>query len=438
MKRKMMNRLIKWKEKKYHKPLILKGVRQVGKTHLLTEFGKNHFEKCHYLNFEKNPNLGRFFEKDLDPKRILTDISFYLNSSITPGKDLLIFDEIQQAPKALTSLKYFQEDCPELHICSAGSLLGINLNSGSFPVGKVTMETLRPLSFQEFLMANEDKAIHFIEAIKMDEGISDVVHEHLWQQLQYYFITGGLPESITTFIEYKENLFEAFSQVRKKQNDLLNAYYADIAKHSGKINAMHIDRVFRSIPTQLQQAHNGTISKFKFKGVVPGISHYDRLAGAIDWLEAAGLIIKVYIVNSGRIPLKGYIKENFFKLLLFDVGILGAMSEISPKHILRQDYGSYKGYFAENYLAQELLAQGRDTLFSWQDKKSEIEFVLEIDGEIVPIEVKSGKATKSKSLQQFAEKYHSPYQVIFSAKPLDRKRTVRHYPLYLAGHFPLS
>ncbi len=430
-----MGQLIAWKTEKERKPLLLKGVRQVGKTHLLKEFGRQSFRKCHYFNFEKQPGLAKIFEPDLNPKRILDELSFYLNEPIRIGEDLVIFDEVQEEPKALTSLKYFQEDCPELHLCAAGSLLGLHLNTGSFPVGKVVFKTLRPMSFEEFLMAGSDKALPYFQKFSSKDKTSDVVHEHLWEMLKHYLIVGGLPEVVATYYAYKENLFEAFSQVRKKQDDLLNSYYADIAKHAGKVNAMHIDRIFRSVPTQMSQVQDGSVARYKFKGVVPGVTHYDRLASAIDWLEAAGLIIKVHIANTGLLPFKGYTKENFFKLLLFDVGILGQMSGLSPKAILDADYGSYKGYFAENFVAQEFLNQGINDLFSWQENNAEIEFLLEIEGSVIPVEVKSGLNTRAKSLTVFSDKYHPPYEVLLSGRPFDGKwqRGIRLYPLYLAS-----
>ena len=434
-----MSRLVAWKEELPRKPLLLKGVRQVGKTHLLKEFGRIHFSQCHYFNFEKQPQLAKIFEPDLVPERILKELSFFLDRPIHIGQDLVVFDEIQELPKALTSLKYFQEECPKLHLCGAGSLLGLHLSSGSFPVGKVTFETLRPMSFEEFLIANEDKSLPFLENLTDKSKISPIVHEHLWEQLKRYFIVGGLPEVVSTYCERKNDLFEAFAQVRKKQDDLLTSYYADIAKHSGKINAMHIDRVFRSIPMQMQQVQDNSIARFKFRGVVPGVTHYDRLAGAIDWLEAAGLAIKIQIVNTGYLPFKGYTKENLFKLVLFDVGILGSMSGLSPKVILDYDYGSYKGFFAENFVAQELLGSGKESLFSWQEHKAEIEFVVEMNGDVIPLEVKSGMVAKAKSLHTFSEKYQPPYQVIFSGRPMHIKENTgeQNYPLYLAGWFPI-
>ncbi|MCP5490705.1 MAG: ATP-binding protein [Chlamydiales bacterium] len=440
MHRKMMDKLVTWKNEKKRKPLLLKGVRQVGKTHLLKEFGRQHFSACHYVNFEKEQALAKVFEPDLDPKRILTELSFYLDQPINIGKDLVIFDEIQELPKALTSLKSFQEDCPELHLCGAASLLGLHLGPASFPVGKVTFETLRPMSFEEFLIANQDKSLPMIQKLKAKNEIPAIMHEHLWEQLKRYFVVGGLPEVVVTYMEEKSDLYKSFSSVRKKQEDLLNAYYADIAKHSGKINAMHIDRVFRSVPAQLSQVNDGSVSRFKFKDVVPGISHYNRLAGAIDWLEAAGLVLKIHIVNSGLLPFKGYVKENLFKLMLFDVGLLGSMSGIPAKVIIDADYGSYKGYFAENFVAQEMIDLLGGTLFCWQEKNAEVEFLTEVLGKVIPIEVKSGSVTRAKSLKAFSEKYKPAYEVVFSGREMkvQKDKKTRYYPLYLAGYFPIN
>lgn len=439
MKRKMMERLVEWKKGEFCKPLILKGVRQVGKTHLLKEFGRLYFDQVHYFNFEKEPRLSKIFEQDMVPERILSELSFYIDRSIDVGRDLVIFDEIQEAPKALTSLKYFQEECPKLHICGAGSLLGLHLNPASFPVGKVTFETLRPMSFEEFLMAVEDKSLSFFQAFSFKGKVPDVVHERLFSVLKHYFIVGGLPEVVATYANSRSSLFETLSLVRKKQQDLLDTYYADIAKHSGKVNAMHIDRVLSSIPAQLSQTQDGSIAKFKFKGVVPGVTHYDRLSGAIDWLEAAGLALKVSITNTGHLPFAAYSKESFFKLLIFDIGMLGSMANLSPKSILNYDYGSYKGYFAENFVAQELTMLGLGKLFTWQEKTAEVEFLVEVDGKVIPVEVKSGSVVKAKSLKVFSEKYSPDYQVIFSGRPfvVNEQKSVHYYPLYFTGKFPL-
>ncbi len=435
-----MDQLSRWKGGKHRKPLLLLGVRQVGKTYILKEFAASHFPSYHYVNFEKEPGLNRLFKPDLNPKRIIDELSFHLGQPINIAEDLVIFDEIQACPKALTSLKYFQEDLPKLRICGAGSLLGIHLAPTSFPVGKVSMLTLCPMSFEEFLMADEDnKSVEILRKLTLSGTIPEIIHEHLWNQMKRYFVVGGMPEAVSTYCENKDNLFVAFSLVREKQDHLITAYYADMAKHSGKINAMHIDRVFRSVPTQLEKEQDGSAGKFRFKGVIPGVSHYQRLASAIDWLVAAGLVIKVNIVNSGNLPFKAHSKENIFKLLLFDIGILGAMCHLSPKVILDYNYGSYKGYFVENFVAQAFYCSGPQELFCWNEKTAEVEFLREIEGQIIPIEVKSGSTTKTKSLKVFSEKYHPIYRVILSGKSfhIDEKNGLHFYPLYLADRFPL-
>ncbi len=430
-----MDKLISWKGDQRRKPLLLIGVRQVGKTYLLREFGQAQFGTYHYFNFEKEPQLASIFEPDLNPQRILNELSFHVGKPIDFTRDLILFDEIQACPNALTSLKYFQEDLPEVAICGAGSLLGVYLGPVSFPVGKVTLLHLRPMTFEEFLLAcGEEKSI---EALRARE-IPEIVHRHLWNQLKHYFITGGMPEIVQTYCENRGQLFDAFSLVREKQEMLVAAYIADMAKHSGKVNAMHLGRLFHSVPTQLEKENTQGAARFKFKGVVPGVSHYQRLVGAIDWLISAGLVIKVSIVESATLPLRSHAKENRFKLLLFDVGILGSMSGLSPKAILDYDYGSYKGYFAENFVAEELLCATEQELFSWSKKSAEVEFLLSQNEGVVPLEVKAGSVTKSKSLQIFAEKYHPKRQIIVSGKPLNLKGEKSYYPLYMAGFLNTS
>lgn len=441
MNRDLLSHLLQWKIKKDRKPLILKGARQVGKTFLLKAFGSEYFPQCHYINFEKDLALEKLFERNLDPKRIIDELSFYLDHPINIQQDLVIFDEIQACPKALTSLKYFYEDMPALALCAAGSLLGIHLNSGSFPVGKTDFMYMHPLTFTEFLSGiGDEKSAFFIKNISTQTTISDLIHQHLWDRFKLYLIVGGLPEIVDTYRQHQDNVYQALQTVRTKQHELINGYYADIAKHSGKVNAMHVDRIWQSIPSQLARTENGSATKFKFKGVISGIDRYSRLANVIDWLEGAGLIIKVQIAHSAQLPLTAYTKENAFKLFLFDVGILGAMSDLSPKTIFDYDYGTYKGYFAENFVAQEFLTASEKPLYGWQEGTAEVEFLREIHGDIIPIEVKSGWVTQTKSLKVFAQKYRPKFQTIMSANHLfiDKKHHIYRYPLYLAGQFPLS
>ena len=440
MKRLILQELKNWRRKKNRKPLIIKGVRQTGKTYILKQFGESDFTASHYINFEHHQKSANLFKDDFDPKRIVSDLSFLLDTPINTKNDLLIFDEIQACQNALTSLKYFAEQLPELALCCAGSLLGLHLGETSFPVGKVDFFHMNPMCFAEFLGAIEDqKSLDLLNQCANTNFISDIVHEHLWQQFKIYLITGGLPEVVQTYLENKNDLYTALTLVRKKQNEIIYGYYADIAKHAGKTNAMHIDRVWRAVPSQLAQSHDGSAKRFQFKGIIPGIDRYQRLANVIDWLLAAELVIKIPILEHVELPLMAYAEESHFKLYSFDVGILGALSDLSPKSILDYDYGTYKGYFAENFVAQELLAKNRINLYSWQEKRAEIEFLYQLDNQIIPIEVKSGWVMRNQSLNKYAEKYRPPYRVTLSAQSLhiDLEHHYHHYPLYMAYWFPL-
>lgn len=441
MKRHIWHKLQEWQIQKRRKPLILNGVRQCGKTHALQHLARTCFAASHYFNFEKDKKLQAIFKPDLLPSRILDELGYYQDKPIDIEHDLVIFDEIQSCPEALTSLKYFHEEMPKLALCCAGSLLGVSLNTGSFPVGMVNLIDMFPLSFSEFLLAIDEKSLYelFIHC-NSQTTIPTMAHQRFWERMKWYWITGGLPEVVQTFCENKDNLFHAFNAVRNKQKELIKTYYADIAKHAGKVNAMHIDRVWNAVPIQLSQSHDASAKRFKFKDIIPGYSRYDRLASAIDWLLAAKHIIKINIINTAELPLFAYTQENNFKLALFDVGILGALSDLSFQTLLNYDFGTYKGYYAENFVAQELLAAGHEKLYCWEQNRSEVEFILNIDTHALPLEVKSGWITRAKSLQKFYDKYHPPYMTILSAHNLkiDQRNAIHHYPLYLASRFPLG
>lgn len=432
MERKISENLVAWKNKQERKPLVLKGARQVGKTYILKDFGEKEFSGYHYFNLEQSESLRSIFAKDLNPKRIIQEMMIYLNKKINPDQDLIILDEIQEAPRAMTSLKYFNEEMPGLAICVAGSLIGVKLSQESFPVGKVEFLNMYPMSFDEFLLGTGNNLLY----TNLDNlnDLSEVVHKKAWELLKHYFITGGLPEVIKTYADNKENLYVAFKEVCKKQDDLIKAYQADMAKHSGKQNAMHIERLWRNVPAQLAREQDGKSTKFVFKGVIPGIKGFARLAGVIDWLEAAGLVIKVPLLQKGELPLTAYSVENNFKLYLFDLGILRALSRMPVKSILDYDYGSYKGYYAENYLAQTLKSQGVSNFYYWRGRISEVEFVFEEEGRVVPVEVKAGKVTQSKSLKVFSDKYSAKKKFIFSAKKYSYNQTkeIFYLPLYIA------
>ncbi|MCB1827157.1 MAG: ATP-binding protein [Coxiellaceae bacterium] len=429
-----MQKLVAWKTQKGRKPLILRGVRQTGKTYLLTQFGLAHFNAVHIVNFEKQANFKAIFEKDLDPRRILDDLRFELQTQINIDKDLVVFDEIQACPNALTSLKYFCEDLPGLALCSAGSLLGLHLNETSYPVGKVDMLHLHPMTFSEFLDGVGDTlAAELIQQYQMGDAISESKHKRLWQRLKHYFITGGLPEVVNLFSQQQDNLYDATVLVRTKQEELIKAYYADIAKHSGKVNAMHIDRTWRAVPKQLAANYDVSTSRFRFKDIIPNVNRYRQLVNVVDWLEAAELVFRLPIVGAFEQPINAYTKDNLFKLLIFDVGILGAMNLIDPALILKEDYGTYKGYFAENFVGQQLLALTSHPTFNWQEDRSEIEFLLPYHGQVIPIEVKSGSVTRAKSLKKYIDKYEPKRSFILSSNQpyLNSNKKVAHLPLYL-------
>jgi predicted AAA+ superfamily ATPase len=441
MKRNIDEKLDLWKAKKNRNPLIIMGARQTGKTFSLKNFGNRCFPVYHYVNFEEDEHLNKIFEQNLNPKRILNELNFYLNTSIDIKNDLLILDEIQYCPRAITSLKYFKEDMPELAVCCAGSLLGLYFGKSSFPVGKVDFLKLYPMSFVEFLSGIEEKKLFdFLKNIKLDTKIPEIIHSKLWELLKIYFVTGGLPDVVNVYRDYKRNLFEALEKVREKQNNIVLTYQADIAKHSGKENSMFINRLWKNIPSQLAREQNGSAEKYKFKDVIPGIKGYARLAGIIDWLETAGLIIKTPVINKGILPFTAFSKENWFKLYVFDVGILGAISKLPPKAILDYDYGTYKGYYAENYAAQEFTCRGEENVFCWREGTAEVEFLIEYNGKVIPIEIKSGWVTQAKSIRVFAQKYNPDYRVIMSARNIhiDSENKFHRYPLYLAAIFPLE
>lgn len=441
MKRQISAKLEAWKRANLRNPLILKGARQVGKTYSLKEFGKTSFSNFLYVNFEEDEQLEKIFAKDLNPERILDELSFYLDNSFDREKDLLIFDEIQYCPRALTSLKYFSEKLPGTAVCCAGSLLGLQVGLGSFPVGKVDFMNMHPMSFEEFLLGTgETRAHEYFMKTTLDEDIPEIVHARLWELFKLYLVTGGLPAVVNVYLENKDNLYQAMQRVRAKQDDLILGYEADMAKHCGKQNSMHINRLWRNIPAQLAREQDGSAPKFKFKDVIPGVRGYSRLAGIIDWLETAGLIIKSHYVSKPLLPFTAFSAENQFKLFYFDVGILGAISKLPPKTILGYGFGTYQGYLAENLVTQEFVNAGGGGLVSWKEVTSEVEFLREVDGRVLPVEVKSGWVTQAKSLNVYAQKYEPDYRVIMSAKNknIDHQRGVHRYPLYLAGRFPLS
>jgi len=436
MRRKILDNLLIWKNKKNKKPLVLNGARQTGKTYILKYMGKKYFPEYHYFNFEKLGKLHYIFDKDLIPSRILGELSL-IQERVINKEDLIIFDEIQNCPNALTSLKYFCEDFLDMNICAAGSLLGIQLSDNSFPVGKVEFLHLYPLSFEEYLWALNTPLLEnaFYSAIKSKE-ISLTAHSKLLEKLYDYFVTGGMPEVIAEFLSLNQIMDQpAFVRIRKIQTDLITMYESDFAKHSGNNNSMHIVSVFENIPLQLSKTKDLSTSRYRFTDVIPGKKGYTPLQGPIHWLSRASLIHKTGIASRSEIPLKSFTSDNIFKCFLFDIGILGAMLQLPPSELILQNYGITKGYFAENYVIQELTASNLSVV-SWKERNSEIEFLKQSsDGKIVPIEVKAGNRTQAKSLSQYILKYNPDTAVIASAKLLkiEPEKTIQNIPLYLIG-----
>ena len=323
---------------------------------------------------------------------------------------------------------------PELALCAAGYLLGVTLHVDYFPVGKVQFLDMHPLSFDEFLDGvGKERLAELIRKHDLTQPLPETAHEQLWGMWKHYLVVGGLPEAVNNYRERQDNLYEAVQMIRKTQRDLLDAYLADMAKHCGKTNALHIERLWRNVPAQLAKTQNGSAGKFKLRDGIPGIRGYERLSTPLDWLERANLLIRVPIVDTVGIPLFGYVKENRFKLYFFDVGLLGAISGIAPATFLNYDFGSYQGYVAENFVAQELRSAGVKTLYCWQGRTAEVEFLLEKEGEIMPVEVKSGWVTQSKSLKVYAERYHPLKAYILSANNINQRNISRYLPLYTAG-----
>jgi len=436
-----MSRLLYWRDKSVRKPLLLQGARQAGKTYLLKQFGRDHFTACHYFDLEEQrAALSKIFEdSSLNPKVITDKLSFVSGRVIDTKDDLLILDEIQAVPRALTALKYFCQDMPQLAVAAAGSNLGVATSSEPFPVGKVECLTLYPLTFEEFLAGTgEDLSLKFLENFHGGR-IDAVYHQKLFEQLKTYFVTGGLPEVVQKYADNKETPLVAFSAARELQQQLVLHYESDFSKYSGSTNSRHIERVFRAVPAQLSRFQEKKSKKFKFKDVISkGYRSYEDLADPIDWLIKAGLALKVQTNRHPSPPIKAGAVENSFKLFLFDIGLLGAMNSLSPESIMLYDYGSYKGYFAENFILQELYSHGISNIVTWVGKTSEIEFIAEIDNRIIPIEVKAGVNTKAKSLQAFIDKYNPLYSIKFSGSRFgrDHHRKVDNYPLYMVSKFP--
>jgi len=323
MKRTIYNSLRNWKLKKDRKPLVLNGARQVGKTYILKEFGENEFINYHHFDFDKDARrLAPLFDAGLSPGDLLANLSIFAGKKITPD-DLLIFDEIQSCPRALTSLKYFCDEMPGINICAAGSLLGVSLSGEAFPVGKVDMLNLYPMNFEEFLMAGDHEMLldSFRNALVVG-AVPPAAHDKLCDIMKRYYVVGGLPQAVKAYYDNADPAC-GMAQARELQKNLIDGYTRDFSKHAGRVNALHIQRVFENVPAQLSGHVDDSTTRYRFKDVIPGKKGYADLEGPIDWLVKAGLIIKTHVCERAAIPLQSFCKPNMFRLYVFDIGLLG-------------------------------------------------------------------------------------------------------------------
>ena len=415
-----------WKAAERRKPLLLQGARQTGKTYVLKHFGERYYDHYHYFNFEQQPALAELFAQDLRPARILKALEAIGGAPIVPRRDLLVFDEIQACPAALTSLKYFQEEAGQIHLAAAGSLLGVWLGQGhAFPVGKVNMLHLYPMSFGEFLGALGRQALRsMIDEVGAAQPWPRILHEELVGLLRQYYIVGGMPEAVQAYSDGRQ-----LSAVRQIHREIGQSYLLDFAKHASAAETEKLTRVWQSVPTQLARENR----KFIFSAVRKSARARD-LEGAIIWLERAGLIHRVFAVESAAIPLAAFADRSCFKAYALDVGLLATMADIplsataAGEHVFQ----AYKGAFVENFVAQHLAAAGRQPLYYWRSKggTAELDFLLEHEGQVLPLEVKAGINARSKSLRSFDQQFRPPRLLRSTLLNLRHDGNVTNLPLY--------
>lgn len=426
MYRSVVNQLIEWKESDERKPLIVLGARQVGKTYSLLDFGKQHYKYVAYINCDENEQAKNLFVQDYNMERVLFAIAAIAGVPVVPGDTLIILDEIQELQKGLASLKYFCENAPEYHVCVAGSLLGITLRHGeSFPVGKVDMIRMFPMSFTEFLIAR-GRNLMAEQLQKKNWYMLTGLHLTLVQMLREYYLVGGMPEVVKTYLKTNDP-----NSVRKVQNKILIAYRNDIAKHTTDEESKRIGIVWRSMPSQLSKENK----KFIY-GVAKKGGRAKEFEMAIQWLIDAGLVIRVGRASSPTMPLKVYEDLSAFKLYLLDVGLLGAMAEVDPATlILPNDMKEGKGMFTENFVCTHLAASIEQSIFYYSKDNSpmEIDFMIQHGANIVPVEVKSKENLKSKSLSVFLQQHENMHGVRFSMSPYREQERMTNVPLYGAG-----
>lgn len=424
MYRTAMDALLQWKEKINRKPLIIMGARQVGKTWLMKEFGKTHYEKTAYISFYNNKRMDDVFQADFDIKRILMNLNIESGVTITSGDTLIILDEIQDSPKVLESLKYFCEEALQYHVVAAGSLLGVTIHEGvSYPVGKVDLLDLYPLNFREFLYAMDEQSLADALATKDYALIDNFSEKYLFWLKNYYYV-GGMPAVVDEFRQNRD-----YAEVRQIQNDIVRQYEGDFGKHVDARTLPRIRLVWDSVPLQLAKENK----KFFFGQIKKGArsSEYEI---AIQWLVDCGLIYKVNRVNEPNMPLKAYKSMNAYKLFVLDVGLLGAMSELEAESILEGNdiFIEFKGALTEQYVLQQLISDTRYNPYYFGTEKATFEqdFLIQKGKDIVPIEVKAGENIRSQSLKAYCDKYKPNKAVRFSTLKYMDQGWMENIPLY--------
>ena len=429
MKRTVFTYLEQWRQDTVHHPLILRGARQVGKTYLVDYFGKHYFPEFFSINFEKDPGYSQCFTS-LHPRDILNNIYLKSGMSITPNKTLLFLDEIQECPQAITALRYFKEDMPELHVIGAGSLLEFTLNDDalSMPVGRAQYLYLKPMSFWEFLQAGTyQHLLEYLQNTTIRDGVNEIAHQQLVKLLREYFLLGGLPAVLQEYWRTQD-----FSKSQALQHSILNFYRDDFGKYSAKIRHNDMRRI-------LEKASGLIGEHFKYVKIDPETGSRD-LKIALDYLVRAGLIHKVHETNASGLPLNAFINEKIFKVLLLDIGLVQATSLLSPGLLLREDLMRVnQGALAEQFVGQELAAYQlpyvESQLYFWERNKpgsmAEVDYVLNVDENILPIEVKSGKTGSLRSLQLFLNEKNAKLGIRLSLKPLSFENRILSIPLYM-------
>ncbi|MDR1792713.1 MAG: ATP-binding protein [Bacteroidales bacterium] len=429
MYRKIIKQLIDWQQDKHRKPLILEGARQTGKTYILQQFGKEHYQNVAYVNMENaSDELKQIFAGSISPYRIVHQLELMFGFAIHPKTTLLIFDEVQEVPRALTSLKYFCEEAPEYHVAASGSLLGIFMHPGtSFPVGKVDFMKMQPMDFEEFLVANgEQRLVNFAR-----KNVNDLkfLTEKLHDYFKYYLVTGGMPEVVQSWIIEKN-----IEKIDKIQDSILQTYVRDFSKHAKKQESIRIKQVFDSLPEQFAKKND----KFVYDVVRQG-ARAREYELAIEWLLSAGIARRVNLVKCGdKMPLRAYRERNAFKLYFIDVGLFRHFAKIPTAVVIDKTaiFDEFNGLLAEQYVLQELSDY---ELFYWTSgAQAEVDFVTQINNRIVPIEVKSGLKVKAQSLKVYREKYSPELLIRFSLLPLEENNGLLNIPLYYSFLFPIK